>query len=65
LNLNRAPDAFHSLSVVPVNGFQIDLARTANTKLGDFRVNVGYQGFDEALEQENGFLLGIEFNRQY
>jgi len=65
LNLNRAPDAFHSLSVVPVNGFQIDLARTANTKLGDFRVNVGYQSFDEALEQENGFLLGIEFNRQY
>ncbi len=65
LNINRAPDSAHSISQVPVDGFQFDLARTAETEFGRIRVNIGYQNFDEALEEENGLLLGLEYSRHY
>ena len=65
LNLNRAPDTQHSISTTPVNGFQFDLARTTETNLGRIRVNIGYQNFDEALKEENGLLLGLEYSRLY
>ena len=64
LNLNRAPDTFHSKTNVPANGFQFDLARTAESSWGKVRVNLGYQNFDAPLKSENGLLVGIEFRRQ-
>ena len=64
LNINRAPDQRHSKSFVPANGFQFDLARTAETSWGKVRVNVGYQDFDEPLQKENGLLFGVEYTRQ-
>ena len=63
LNLNRAPDVFHSKSPVPANGFQFDLARTAEISKGKVRINLGYQNFDTPLEKENGLLFGIEYRR--
>ncbi|MBT8142892.1 MAG: capsule assembly Wzi family protein [Gammaproteobacteria bacterium] len=63
LNLNRAPDNFHSKSNVPVDGFQFELARTSNNAWGRVRGNIGYQDFDVPRDDVSGLMIGLEFTK--